>query len=269
MKSALPSFGLFAAMVAVVTAAVTAVVVAAEPAPAGTGALWKELLTIVEQRIKRQGLDEDTVQFVSFAEEQAWADREKLFALTRGYLTDRRAETVGSAYALLARLRGFDRSGPVGVVSFEEKNAGFFGSLDQAAVGSLDHAISLHDDAALRGAALYFGSSASPRAGEMLRKIVASAKDKGQALICLAWHRDPADMDFLLPYMLEDTDAASHLPYQFRVAYGEAARPYLLRALSAAGRFTPGEAAEQLKLLNDAASRRNEPLIPQSPTSAG
>ena len=51
-------------------------------------------------------------------------------------------------------------------------------------------------------------------------------------MICLAWHRDPKDMELLFPFMLEDSQASRSLPYHFRNSYGEASLPYLTKALS-------------------------------------
>ena len=95
--------------------------------------------------------------------------------------------------------------------------------------------------------------SRTPQAKRELLEIAHSpvaAGAKEQALICLAWHRDPADMDALLPFMLEDSNAARSLPYAFRISYGEAALPYLRKAqMEAKSEATRREAEKEMKRL--------------------
>jgi hypothetical protein len=79
---------------------------------------------------------------------------------------------------------------------------------------------------------------------EVLYRVPYDAKE--QALICLAWHRDLADMKTLLPFML-DSGAARSLPYHFRSSYGKAAIPALLKAMKEAeGESVREKAALQL-----------------------
>jgi hypothetical protein len=124
--------------------------------------------------------------------------------------------------------------GVVGLTTFEEANADFFAKLDAVVLGRFSRFKSLHNDAVYKSLSLYLGCSHSAEARRQLKEIAKTAKDNEQTLICLAWHRNPADMDFLLPFMLADSPAASSLPYHFRNSYGQAAIPYLRRAISEA-----------------------------------
>ena len=98
--------------------------------------------------------------------------------------------------------------------------------------------------------ALYLGTRRTGNAKEELKRIVADpvAKDaREQALICIAGLGDPVDMEFLLPFMLEDSTAAPSLPYHFRTGYGDTAVPYLKMALTTAARVhTRMQAAGEL-----------------------
>jgi len=136
---------------------------------------------------------------------------------------------------------------------FESDNAAFFADLDKQVYPQLDHFRELKSDRVYHALALYLGMSRSPQAKRELLEIARNpfaAGAKEQALICLAWHRDPADMDTLLPFMLEDSPAAQNLPYHFRNSYGEAALPYLRKALTEAkSEATRREAEKELRLL--------------------
>jgi hypothetical protein len=102
--------------------------------------------------------------------------------------------------------------------------------------------------------------SGTPQAKRELIEIARSpiaAGAKEQALLGLAWHRDRADMDTLLPFMLEDSLAARNLPYHFRNSNGAAALPYLRKTLTEAkSEATRREAEKKLSLLEH--KSRNE-----------
>ena len=96
--------------------------------------------------------------------------------------------------------------------TFEKVHAEFFAKLDQSVHASLDHIHRLNDGKAFHQLALYLGVARSDEAMKELLRLARETPAKGQALIALAWHRDPADMKDLLPFMLEDDRAASALP---------------------------------------------------------
>lgn len=218
--------------------------------------LWSELLDVAERHIELQGPDSDTARFIALAGEGAWEKRERLFKLTQRYLDSDDPGLVAGAFEVLYRLHGYHPSQWIGASTFEEKNADYFSSLDKVVLDHVPHAIALNNDDVFRTLALYLGTSKGRGVHEALLKIVALAGDNEQAAICLAWHRDPSDMEVLLPIMLRDTPAASSLPYHFRNSYGRAAIPYLRRAESEArGRFTRESAAEELKILESSPAK--------------
>jgi hypothetical protein len=138
----------------------------------------------------------------------------------------------------------------IGPDTFEKDNANFFTNLDAVVLGHFSYFKSLHNDGVYKSLSLYLGVSHSAEARTQLKEIAETTKNNEQTLICLAWHRDPADMDFLLPFMLADSPASSNLPYHFRNSYGKAAIPYLQRAVSAAkSQATRKEAQKELNLL--------------------
>lgn len=223
---------------------------AASALPAHAGSLWGDLLGVTERRIEKEGPDAETANFISLAGQEAWKERDRLFMLTRTYLKDNDPHSVAGAFEVLYRIRGYRPMEWIGGPSFEETYADFFAGIDQAVMEQMAHAISLNRDDVFHSLSLYLGITNAAGAHEALRRIAGLAKDNEQTLICLAWHRDPADMDFLLPYMLSNTEAASSLPYHYRNSYGSAAIPYLRRAASEAkSGFTRDSAAVELKVL--------------------
>jgi len=219
--------------------------------PSATKSLWDELLDVTEKRLKTTGPDYEIAQFISMARESAWARRETFFTLSRGYLDDSDAAKVSAAIEVLYRLRGFHPRQWIGGPTFEQVHADFFAKLDAVVFGHFSHFKSLHNDDVYKSLSLYLGTTHSAQARRQLREIAETTKNNEQTLICLSWHRDAADMDFLLPYMLADSPASRSLPYHFRNGYGQAASPYLRRALSEAkSQVTRLEAAFELVYLH-------------------
>lgn len=211
-----------------------------------TNSLSDELLNVTAHRLKTCGPDHEIAQFISM-EQGAWARREVFFTLSRSYLDDTNATKVAGALDVFYRLRGYRPLEGIGGPAFEEINAGFFARLDAVVLGRFSHFKSLHDDDVFKCLSLYLGVTHAAEARPQLQAIAQTAKDNEQALICLAWQRNPADMDFLLPYMLADTPASRSLPYHFRNSYGTISIPYLRNALvNAKSASTRLEAAFEL-----------------------
>lgn len=217
---------------------------------AGTN-LWDEVLDVVTARIKRDGPDYDAGQFISMAHGHAWERRMEIVKLVAPFLTNETPDKVAGAIDILQRYRGYHPGTYIG--NFESNNAAFFADLDSQVYEHIAHFRGLKSDRVDRALALYLGISPSPQAKRQLLEIVRSPSGAGakeQALICLTWHRDPIDMETLLPFMLEDSQAARSLPYLFRNSYGQPARPYLRRAAKEAKTEDTRRAAEkELELL--------------------
>jgi hypothetical protein len=219
--------------------------------------LHDELLSVTVAHIKRDGPDSECADFISGALERSWAQRFEFVKLVTPYLEDKSPEKVAGALEVLYRIRGHSPHSGFGIGrlpgDFEAENSAFFADLDKQVYPHFDHFRELKGDRVYRALALYLGVSRTPQAKRKLLEIARSpfaAGAKEQALICLAWHRDPADMDTLLPFMLADSPAALALPHHFRNSYGEAALPYLRKALTEAkSEAVRREAEKELKLL--------------------
>jgi hypothetical protein len=214
--------------------------------------LWDKLLDTTVQHIKTSGPDADVAQFISMTTEAAWRRREEMVAILTPYLGDQNPKNVAGALATLVWFRGHRPMGGIGDVDerFRKEHAVFFAGLDQSVHARLDHFHRLNDGKAFHSLALYLGNAPSKEAKRELLRLARETSAKGQALICLAWHRDPEDMNDLLPFMLEDSQAAPHLPYHFRNSYGKAALPHLKQALTEGkNRFTREQAAKELGIL--------------------
>ena len=212
--------------------------------------LSDELLNVVVARIQREGPDYESAEFLGY-NDRAWARRTEMVKLVAPFLGDKEPAKVAGAIQAFYRFRGYRPMQYIG--DFASNNAAFFADLDKQMYAQLEHFRELKSNAVYKALALYLGIAPSAQAKRELLAIVRSpfvTTAKEQALICLAWHRDPTDMETLLLFMLEDSQAARSLPYLFRNSYGQAARPYLRRAAKEAKtEDTRREAEKELELL--------------------
>lgn len=213
--------------------------------------LWNKLVDVAIQHIKTNGPDAETGQFVSMARHHAWPRRQEFVDLVIPHLKGKDPNRVAGALDILHWLRFYLPMGPQD--DFEKIHHDFFAKIDKIMYGQLEHLHSLNSDTLYHSLAIYLGCSATAESKRHLLKIVKSpvAKvAKEQALICLAWHRDPNDMESLLPFMLEYSQASRSLPYHFRNSYGKASLPYLRKAVAEAeSGITKREAEKELKIL--------------------
>ena len=214
---------------------VTLVLLLSGPVLAQKATLWNKLIDVAIQHIKEDGPDAETGQFISVARHHAWSRRDELVNIVVPHLQGTAPGEVAGAVAVLSWVRSYRPMSYVG--DWEKRHHEFLARIDEAVYGQIEHFHSLKSDAVYHRLALFLGSSATGDAKRHLLRIArspAAKSAKEQALICLAWHRDPKDMDSLLPFMLKESDAAWNLPYHFRNSYGTAALPYLKRALAEA-----------------------------------
>jgi hypothetical protein len=209
--------------------------------------LWDKLIDATIQHVKASGPDSDVAQFLSMAREAAWKRRTEFVTLVTPYLTDKDPKNVAGAVEVLYRFRGYHPMKWIGDSehTFEKVHAEFFAKVDESVHASLDHIHRLNDGKAFHQLALYMGVARSDEAKKELLRLARGTPAKAQALIALAWHRDPADMNDLLPFMLEDDRAAWGLPYHFRNSYGKAAIPHLKQAAKEAKAKNTREHAER------------------------
>lgn len=233
-----------------------AVLLLAGCAPGEGETLPDKLVDVTVAHIKRYGPDDDTAQFIATERSSSWERREEIADATIPYLKSKDPDDVAGALAVLCRLRGccpmHDVIGTGGSTWEQKYKPGpFWARLDQQVTASFEHVHALRNAKAFHNLALYLGVSPSADAKQELLRIANETPEKEQAVICLAWHRDPKDMDCLLPFMLEDSCAARSLPYHFRNAYGVAAVPYLEKAVAAAkSDVIRRDAKKELSVLN-------------------
>jgi hypothetical protein len=213
--------------------------------------LWDKLLDVVVAHIKSKGPDSDAALFISMASPYAWARRTEMVKLVAPFLTDKNPDKVAGAIEVLYRYRSYRPLEYLG--DFESDNAAFFSDLDKQVYKHFDDFREHKSDRVYQALAVYLGMS---RTYESKRKLLEIAhalfatSAKEQALICLTWHQDPADMETLLPFILEDSQAARSLPYHLRRSYGAASLPYLRKAVTEAkSEAVRREAEKQLQLL--------------------
>ena len=201
-------------------------------------ALPAKLLAVTIDHIRATGPDEDAAQFIATTP-FSWEKRNEIAQITVPYLTNQLPAKVAGALAVLHRLRAYrpinDISG-VGGSAWEQKHkpAPFWSDLDGSVLTGIPHYHTLNDPRVFHNLSLYLGAVPSADSSKELLRIATETTEKEQALICLTWHRDLKDMDSLLPFMLTESGAAWTLPYHFRNSYGQAALPYLRRALEQA-----------------------------------
>ena len=103
--------------------------------------LWDQLWEVVEKRIE-QAPNHDSAEFIALAGEHAWRHHEKLFTLARKHLSDGGGSAAG-ALEVLYRLRADKPMKWIGGPSFEEVNAKFFATMDDAVLSNAEHLTSV------------------------------------------------------------------------------------------------------------------------------
>jgi hypothetical protein len=143
-----------------------------------------------------------------------WPKRYELLKSTGPYIDSPDTSKTSAALDILYRLRGFHPMTGLGFneETWEKEQAGFFSDLDAVVYPKLNRLLLTKDDSLLRNLALYSGVSVSPISKAALLQLAKNPAVVEQALICLGWHKDPKDMDDLLPFMLEGGSEASSLP---------------------------------------------------------
>src|SRR5262245_40718333 len=159
--------------------------------------LWDKLIDATVRHVKTSGPDADVAQFISMAREAAWARRDELVTLVTPYLRDSEPKKVAGAIAVLYRFRSYRPMGGIGdgdetpEERFRKRHAAFFARLDQSIHARFDHFHRLNDGKSFHELALYLGVAPSKEAKRDLLRLAKETPAKEQALICLAWHRDP------------------------------------------------------------------------------
>lgn len=215
-----------------------------------------KIVNLTLSEISETGPNAEIASFISHSMDLFWPKRYELLKSTEPYIDSSDTSKTSAALDTLYRLRGFHPMGGFGFneEAWEKEQAGFFSDLDAVVYPKLNRLLLTKDDSLLRNLALYLGVSGSPASKAALLQLAKNPAVVEQALICLGWHKDPKDMDDLLPFMLEASREASSLPYVFRNSYGAVALPYLRKAVTqASSPFARLQAAFQLIHLKDEA----------------
>jgi hypothetical protein len=134
--------------------------------------------------------------------------------------------TLNSNPALALQTAKFVRSGPSFVNEFP------IHLLDRRVLDASNRIIASDDLAAQNALAEYAGSG---QAGENWRDILLKLANKTpaneQALICLAWHGDPRNLQLLGDKLLTNDAAAQTIPYELVMQYGKQGESYVKRCL--------------------------------------
>ena len=221
-------------------------------ATSGPKSLSNRLMDVTIEYIRTSGPDEDAAQFIDVTSGPTCERREELAQVTLPYLTNPAPDKVAAALAVLSRLRWCrpEVEAEDGAFAVEKVKCGpqsFWNGLDEKILANVDYFHSIGTKTIFKNLALYLGCVPSEPAKRELLRIAAQKDGKEQALICIAFHRDPKDIHDLMPFMLEESETAWALPYHFRNSYGRAAIPYLLQALTnAQSRMTRQQSAYEL-----------------------
>lgn len=221
---------------------VVATAIGAVTATAATIFLWGQIilgwqaigLRMTEHRFKRSGPDAEGAAFIQHVACPALLPRrDHLVSLCAPSLDGRQPEQACAALQIFWSLRGcsehFQTTTPR-----DHDSVRFLEKLDQLVMDNFPHWMRFKNGNGYRDIALYLSLLKTPESKEHLKEIARRTNNNEQVLICIAWRKDPADMDFLLPFMLDDSRPAAALPYHFRNSYGAAAAPFLQRAAAEA-----------------------------------
>ena len=195
-----------------------------------------QLIDVTLQYIQKNGPNSDAAQYIARSGHAAWLRRDDIVRLVAPFLKDEAPEKVAGAIEVLYRLRGYQPMSYLG--DFEKDNDPFFSHLDALVSSDFAHFHSFTNGTVHHNLALFLGTWRSSESKDELLRIARTTTEQEQAVICLAWHRDPKDMEALLPYMMENSSASRILPYHFRNSYGRDALPYLQKAAMGAASET-------------------------------
>jgi hypothetical protein len=125
---------------------------------------------------------------------------------------------------------------------------------------AVQKAFEQRNDSAAHDVVMWLGSKQQPDAHEQVWRFVEARLAYEQALICIAWFHDPADLPKLTTIVTKAEEDDRHGAMQSSVIsdmgheYGAASRPFMKRILNEAHEeFARTAAAQQLVLMNDAA----------------
>jgi len=213
-----------------------------------------KIVKLTLSEISKTGPNAEIASFISRSMDLFWPIRFELAKTTEPYIDPTDRSKASAALDILYRLRGFHPMGGFGFneEAWEKEQSTFFSELDAVVYSKLNRLLLAKDESLLRNLALYLGVSHSPASKTALLQLATNPGVAEQALICLGWHKDPKDMDDLLPFMLQGGREAASLPYVFRNSYGVVALSYLRKAVAqASSPFARLQAAFELIHLND------------------
>lgn len=200
----------------------------------GNQAFSDKFFRLALQEIHDVGPTTETAHFLARNIDLIWTHKEELLKTIAPYLSSTDEMQCGAALRVIHVMRGESTRGINLSWQFQtaENRQELQIQLDDLILSNLNRLLQLKNSESLHKLAQYLGSSNLPEFKSALHKLVTNPQVSEQALICLTWHQDPADMDFLLPFMLQEKPGASSLPYLFITSYGPASWPYLKRVVN-------------------------------------
>lgn len=214
-----------------------------------TQAFSDKFFRLVLQEIHDSGPTTETAQFLARNIDLIWIHKEELLKVMAPYLSSTDELHCGAALKVISVMRSHS---PIEIkLSWQfqtpEKRQPLQIQLDDLILSNLKRLLQLKNSESLHELARYLGIITLPEFKSTLYQLATNPEVSEQALISLTWHHDPADLDFLLPFMLQDKPGARLLPYALRNYYGDVATPYLKKVLKLPFlTFTQVEAAKEL-----------------------
>lgn len=211
-----------------------------------------EVRSAVAESIVQNGPSEAIAYFATYHTGWTQADENRIVHAATAYLQPSRMPSQSAAAFTLLHFI-FDIPNHAWPADPELKTYA-----DRQVLGAAPGVIASGDTEVVQQLAEYLGSMSSPQAHDLLQHVAERTDSAGeQARIALTWHPDPADLPRLAALLtkpgdpdLRGTDRSS-LPYSLVRGYGDAALPYLERAISSSPYvWVRTQSAEQLALHN-------------------
>lgn len=173
---------------------------------------WEEIrLGGAERHIKPNGPDKKTADFIESMGSRVLPRRDRIAVSCKPYLDGRNPNKACAALQIFTTLRA-SSAGPSATFPLQKDSERFVAELDQMVSDNFSHWTLFRNSDGYRDISLYLSLLPSPEGTRLFKEVASSTAQNGHALICIAWRRDPADMDFLFPFMIGESMEAGETP---------------------------------------------------------